>query len=159
MQRDSKAHRRFQEKIASSDADVCWEWTGTKNNIGYPLFSYQGQMISAVRLAYTLHAAEDIPTAWVVKHTCDNASCVNPDHLYITSRSDMTKEQYRSGQRNPPNQQGAKNPNAKLTEDDVRTIRQRIADGASHATLAAEYGVSKTTISFIRNRKLWAHVD
>ena len=158
MKLDPKAHRRFMDSFESSDADSCWEWTGTKNNAGYPLFSYHGRMVSATKTAYTLYYNQDIPQNWVVTHTCGKVDCMNPNHLYITSRSDMTKEQYLSGQRKLPNQQGAKNPNARLTEDDVHAIRQRKADGATHAELAKEFGVTKTTISFIHNRKLWAHV-
>jgi len=158
MTLDQKAQRRFMDSFDAADSERCWEWTGTKNNLGYPLFSYHGRMISATKTAYTLYYKRNIPKTWVVSHTCDSASCVNPDHLYITSRSDLTKEQYRSGQRKIPDQKGMDNPNARLTEADVRTIRQRKADGATHSELAKEFGVTKTTISFIHNRKLWPHV-
>lgn len=45
---------------------------------------------------------------------------------------------------------------ARLTEIDVRAIR---ASTEKLAPLAARYGVSQSTISAIRHRRLWAHID
>ena len=50
---------------------------------------------------------------------------------------------------------GEANPRAKLTEDDVREIRQ---SKSRHADIAAQYGISKGAVSMIKNRKIWAHV-
>lgn len=44
---------------------------------------------------------------------------------------------------------------AKLTDDDVRAIRQSTGKGRD---LARHYGVSPSVISNVRNRKTWAHV-
>jgi DNA-binding XRE family transcriptional regulator len=158
MKLDQKARRRFMDSFESGDENACWEWRGTKNNAGYPLFSFKGRMISATKTAYSIYYKRKIPKGWVVSHTCHNVACMNPDHLYITSRSDLTKELYESGRMKPANQKGADNPNSKLTEDDVREIRRRKEEGATHMELAEEYGVTKTTISQIYNRKLWSHV-
>lgn len=51
---------------------------------------------------------------------------------------------------------GAGNPNAKLTDDEVRKIRKET--GASNRALAAKYGVSCCTISDIRLRKRWLNI-
>lgn len=49
---------------------------------------------------------------------------------------------------------------AKLTEDDVREIRQRYKEGnITMRELAEEFGVADNTISNIINRKSWKHVD
>ena len=53
-------------------------------------------------------------------------------------------------------QRGEKNPRAVLTEDDVRKIREDYRDNCE---VAWEYGVSNQTISNIRLRKTWKHVD
>lgn len=54
--------------------------------------------------------------------------------------------------------QGAAHLQAKLTDDDVRSIRQQRQDGASCTELAARYGVTKTTISHIARGLTWRHV-
>lgn len=47
---------------------------------------------------------------------------------------------------------------AKLTEIDVRLIRRRVEAGCQQKILAAEYGVTRATISKIVRRVKWAHV-
>lgn len=51
---------------------------------------------------------------------------------------------------------GEKNINAKLAADDVRQIL--LSPDRRSVELAAEYGVSKTTINLIRSRKIWSHI-
>lgn len=53
---------------------------------------------------------------------------------------------------------GEKNPRAKLTEDRVREIRQRIAAGELQIEVAASFGVSVATINKIVHRQTWRHV-
>jgi hypothetical protein len=54
---------------------------------------------------------------------------------------------------------GSRNPRAKLSDDDVRTIRERWGAGATQKSLAREYGVSQTLISYITRRAGWTHVE
>jgi predicted DNA binding CopG/RHH family protein len=49
--------------------------------------------------------------------------------------------------------------NTRLSEDDVRTIRKRLAKGEMGKALAEEYGVHKATISDIKLRKRWADLS
>ena len=48
--------------------------------------------------------------------------------------------------------------NRKLSDDDVRAIRQRLASGSSRAWLAAEYGLSTETVAKIARRDTFRHV-
>lgn len=50
---------------------------------------------------------------------------------------------------------GEMHPHHKLTEDQVRSIRSRKTPLQEEAV---RYGVSITTISYIRNRKTWRHI-
>lgn len=50
---------------------------------------------------------------------------------------------------------GQNNPQSKLTEDDVRAIR---SDPRTHRQMADEYGVTASTIYYIRTRRTWRHV-
>lgn len=52
------------------------------------------------------------------------------------------------------------NLSIKLTEDDVREIRRRYAEGGVlQRELAREFEVSKQLISKIVNRQVWVHVE
>lgn len=48
---------------------------------------------------------------------------------------------------------------AKVTADNVRDIRQRRAAGVLTHVLAAEYGISDSTVKRIVSRRLWAHIE
>ena len=53
---------------------------------------------------------------------------------------------------------GAQHPDAKLTEQQVREIRQQAGEGVSFAALGRQYGVDYTNISQIVRRRTWKHV-
>jgi len=55
-----------------------------------------GKHIKAHRMSYLIHVG-DIPAGKVVMHSCDNPSCVNPDHLSVGSYSDNIQDCVRKG--------------------------------------------------------------
>lgn len=54
---------------------------------------------------------------------------------------------------------GERNPNNKLSPDDVRTIRARVAAGEMHSVVAKDYGVKTCTVSSIVYRRSWKHLN
>jgi hypothetical protein len=71
--------------------------------------------------------------------------------------SDNAQDAIRNGVFHPP--RGSAHGRAKLTEDNVREIRQLYATGNySQLELGLRFGVSKHTISLIVRRKIWKHV-
>ena len=53
---------------------------------------------------------------------------------------------------------GSRHGRSKLTEELVTVIRSQLASGERVGDLAIRYGVSQTTISFIKARRNWRHV-
>lgn len=53
---------------------------------------------------------------------------------------------------------GIKHPLAKLTETDVRIIRELSSDGWPYHFIAREYGVTVSSIHLIVKRKQWSHI-
>ena len=53
---------------------------------------------------------------------------------------------------------GEGNPRAKLTDQKVRELRTRRAEGVTYRKLAAEFSVSDVSACSAVNRKTWAHV-
>jgi hypothetical protein len=90
----------------------------------------------------------------VVRHTCDNRSCVNPNHLEIgTQRDNINDKVERNRQA-----KGQTHGRVKLTEDEVREIKVLLGFGITHRTLATQYNVHKTCISFISSGRTWRHI-
>jgi len=54
---------------------------------------------------------------------------------------------------------GENNPSAKLTEDDVRSIRNLHSEGSTQSDIARRFNVSLSTVHLIVHRKKWKHID
>lgn len=85
-------------------------------------------------------------------HTCDNPPCCNPAHLRCGTQKENIEDKYTKGREDP--RSGGRNHMAKLTGQQVAEIRSRVACERG-VDLAREYGVSKATISEIKNRRHW----
>ena len=128
----------------------CWEWVGTRRR-GYGMLSHGNKTVSAHRIAYAAYHGP-IPSGMVVRHTCDNPSCINPDHLCHGTQQDNVMDRDARGRRDVKGEQVG---TAKLTEADVLDIRASVLPGTA---LAEKYSISPSTISLIKTGKSWKHV-
>jgi len=148
-----KARQRFNRFWVARESG-CHEWTGYKTSLGYGMF-WLGKVVSAHRAAWMLHKGE--PPTKHVCHSCDNPSCVNPDHLFLGTHQDNMRDM-RAKSRGPAPLPGSKNPQAKLHESQIPFIRYWLLIGHSQAKVADAFGVSERLINMIAHRKAWAHV-
>lgn len=81
---------RFEANVRRTE--TCWEWTGTRNDYGYGMFSVGGVARRAHRLAWERANAAEVPEGMCVLHRCDNPPCVNPDHLWLGTRGDNNRD-------------------------------------------------------------------
>lgn len=130
----------------------CWEWQGPTNNRGYGVIGRGGRgagMVLVHRVVWSfLHGP--IPDGLCVCHHCDYRRCVRPSHLFSGTPADNSRDMVEKARK----ERGEDHHNAKLTVDDVRSIRLRLA-GCRQRTLAAEYGVSEVCISNIKSGARW----
>ncbi len=137
----------------STAASPCIEWQGWRNRAGYGYRRFEGKTRLAHRVAYANHHGLLLPALGgkVVRHTCDNPACVNPEHLLLgTQRDNMNDVIARQ------RVAGERNGYAKLTAEQVRAIRTAYqAGGISQRTLGTRYGVAQTTIGFIVRGVSW----
>lgn len=144
---------RFEDKVYYG-LDGCWYWIGHINRKGYGAFRYRGKMDKSHRVSFILYKGE-ISNGLCVLHTCDNPSCVNPDHLFLGSNADNVIDKVSKNRQHRPI--GERHPKARLTTNQVLNIR------ANHGLvkgkdLAKKYGVSVDYIFEIWARKSWTHI-
>lgn len=139
----------FWKRVAKAGPDDCWLWQSNIQSKGYGRF---GQRL-AHRIAYELHTGID-PKEMFVCHTCDNPPCCNPSHLFLGTAQNNSDDMKAKDRQNKA--RGEKAGRALLTENDVIAIRNSLE---THVTLAAQYGVSQSTIAHARTAKNWKHLS
>lgn len=91
-----------------------------------------------------------------VCHKCDNPSCVNPEHLFVGTRSENMFDMYSKNRHKRGCSKGEMFvKKTKLTNEKVRQIRN---SDLPRGDLAIAFDVSKQVISQIRNFITWKHV-
>ena len=135
--------------LAVTKGDDCWLWTRSVNNMGYGMIYVDGKLRTAHRVAWTFTYGP-IPDKAFVLHRCDNPRCVRPAHLFLGNQIDNMGDCSKKGR--------ARSGSAKLTPDDVRTIRARYAAGEGISALARAYGMWPMPIHSLVHGKTWKHV-
>jgi hypothetical protein len=149
-------------------ADGCWEWQRARDSKGYGQTHLRGfprrKRFRAHRVAWEL-VNGPIPPGLLVLHRCDNRACVRPEHLFLGTDGDNIRDAMRKGRLHgiaigvgASDNRGSRHGMAKLTEDDVRLMRQMLAEGATGQAMVRRFGVSPATVSVIRNRIRWRHI-
>lgn len=86
---------RFWSKVDIAADTACWNWLGARNNVGYGLMSKtkngQTKESLAHRIAWVLCFGK-IYGDLEVGHKCAKRLCVNPSHLYLSTRAENLKE-------------------------------------------------------------------
>ena len=142
---------RFFEKVNKREG--CWIWTGSviKKDHPYGRLWYKNRKFLAHRISWVLHYGE-IPKGMWVLHKCDNPLCVNPDHLFLGTRSDNVRDAVKKGRAFIPLLRGEQHPMHKLTKLQAEEIRR--APGSQRA-IGRKFGICQFVVCAIKNNKLW----
>lgn len=146
---------KFESKYIPEPNTGCWLWTGYVVRGSYGQICYKGIKSYAHRMSYFIFKGE-IPKGLDVCHSCDQPSCVNPDHLFAGTEKDNMQDMVRKGRQGKV--KGELCGNSKLTNKQVERIKQRLSLRESGRAIAREYGVAETCISAIKNKLTWKHI-
>jgi hypothetical protein len=153
--------QRYEAKVDRlTTPDGCHPWiAGRTAGRRYGIFTGElGQVVYAHRWAWE-HYVGPIPEGQECLHGCDNPLCqrIHPNHVHIGTQQDNVDEMF-SRNRQPP-RHGEANSRSKLTELEVRSIRERYAKGdISQRELAQTYGVHHSAIYRIIHHKRWDYL-
>lgn len=159
--------------------DTCWEWAASKTGSGYGALMRARKAISAHRFAFEMRYGP-IPDDMDVLHTCDNPPCCRNDdegtyevngilllrfgHLFLGSSETNMHDKIRKGRQNidairtnTPTRRGQDHPLAKLTWEQVRSIRAIEWTGkhGEKAIVARHYRISQTNLGDILSNRTW----
>jgi len=135
---------RFLRYVRPGLSTECWLWKGSLNSNGYGQIYIDGRPKGAHVLSYLLYRGE-VPSGLWVLHTCDVPTCVNPDHLWLGTNADNSRDRAlkrRCYQR-------------KLTDSQVLEVHRCTESACS---LARRFGVSPAAISAVRRKRSLVHV-
>lgn len=131
----------------------CLRWPFTTDNAGYAVIWNEGRQARAYRLMCELRWGPPPSPSHLAAHRCGcgKLGCIAPTHLYWATPKQNKADELVHGTRN----RGEKRWNAKLTEADVREIRN-LQGYLLPRQIADLFNVSRRQVAMIHNRKSWA---
>lgn len=140
--------------IRSEDPDKCWGWL-PGNWPRYPTLSVFARPIHIHIFSYFIHKG-DISEGLVVRHSCHNMKCSNPNHLSLGTHKDNSQDMVEAGRQS----KGVKNGWSSINDHIAGVIKylyfvekMRIVD------INKRLGVSTRTISTVVNNRNWIWVE
>ena len=138
---------------------LCIDHGKRGNSKGYATISHRNKTVIQHRLVYTKH--HNLPyeaiTGKVIRHTCDNSRCINPEHLLIGTALDNVRDRQERNRQS----KGEEHPASKLTEDAVMYIVKHYQRGCKtfgSAGLAKKFNVSSRTVLAASRGETWGHL-
>ena len=139
----------------------CLIWTKAMQSPGYGVLRVGHRNLLAHRASWLLTNG-DIQPGLCVLHRCDNPACIDPDHLFLGTRTDNSIDKIKKGRQGRGDKmahKGATNGRAKLNDEQVLLIRKIYREGGvTHRELAKEFGVAHSLIGRIVLCLAWRHL-
>ena len=125
----------------------CWDWTGYKSQGRSFIQKSKRIKFYSNRVSWELHFGK-IPLGINVLHKCDNGICSNPDHLFLGTQLDnsrdcaLKKRVFRQ----------------KLSKDEVIKIRDLLKTNLPNKIIAIMFKISPSTICDIKYNRSWSYI-
>lgn len=119
----------------------CFLWSRTVNSVDRPVVSVAGKYVLVSRFL------TDAPAGSIVRHTCDNGLCVNPDHLIVGTQKENIADCIARGRKtDPPRMLRGVHPNTKIRPEMIGKIVRMRDSGVSTDRIAEEIGCSGSIV-------------
>ena len=160
----NRGRRPLSERLAARLVRAeggCLEWQGWRGTYGHgQIMAEDGRVIGTHVAAWTLENGP-VPEGHVIRHSCDNPPCCNPDHLLSGTPAENVQDAVERGRV----ARGAQLPHYKLTDEQVAEIRRRHDPEAypsrrrgnqrrsNTPELAAEFGIAESYLRQLVRRE------
>lgn len=150
---NEKVVTRFNDKIKKNE-NGCTEWTAAKDKDGYGRFQVggrEGKKEYAHIWSYEFHNNTNVKEGNKVCHTCDNPSCIDPNHLFEGTQQENMLDASLKGRMST----SIRDRSAKLSDEEallVKTSNRPIKE------LAKDFNLSKVSIYNLRSGKTYKHI-
>jgi hypothetical protein len=147
-----KPARTFEESLqlilknVDNNDKNCWIWRGHRRK-KFGTIYLRNREIAVHRIIYEKFKGP-IPKGLLIRHTCNNSLCCNPEHLIAITSEELGEINKKNG--TVYRSIGEKSGMHKLTSEQVLKIRE---DPRKLLDIARDYGVVKSTVSMIKNKK------
>jgi hypothetical protein len=135
--------------IDENECHICTSHTFNLSN--YYKTTVNGKQCSIHRYLYIQKYGE-IPKGLVIRHKCNNPKCINIEHLQIGTHADNVQDRVNHNR----SAIGENNGRAKLTEENVKYIRQH--SELNNTFLGKKFGVNRCLIREIKKGNFWKHI-
>ena len=133
----------------------CHLFMGHRNHDGYARISKDGKLVFVHREVFK-NSNPEIEITGVIMHSCDTPNCINPEHLRHGTQLENVRDMKQKERGNYLH--GSQQSQAKLNEEDVKIIKEKLAIGVTSARLARDFNVSDAAIRNIKMGRRWTHV-
>lgn len=138
----------------SLERDDCIIWPFGCSKAGYPMV-WDGEKMVYGHSEICRRAHGPRPPGTESAHSCGNRSCINKRHLRWATPKANCADKEKHGTNTRPDCRGELNWAAKLSEIDVRAIRE---SDLSSRQIAPLYGITHGYVRLLRRREKWAHI-
>ena len=156
---------KFMERVfVVTEGSGCWLWTGNLSASGRPVIRFPGESRKRYAAPVALELfKEPAPPLRFALHTCHNALCVNPNHLYWGTKKQNAKDMIDAGRHRWNNATiGAKGmscPASRFTDTDIIEMRRlHWQEGESYAAIGRQFHVNSGRVHNICTGKRWGHL-
>lgn len=150
----------------------CWNCVShSAKDDAYPRIVIDKKSWNISRYVYTVHHGP-IPHGFVIRHTCDNRLCINPEHLILGTQLDNIKDMIDRGRHYKINGTGKrltnyskrrkkKKPNKfgkihkRLTEEEAKKIKHSTK---TPRELSFEFGITVAAVRNVQRGISWTNI-
>lgn len=134
----------------------CWEWQGWAIG-GYGRIRVGATRKMVHRVSFE-HFVGPIPNDLCVCHKCDNPICINPDHLFLGTRTENNSDKTAKGRQSRGEKHGMAvlaNRRHKFGSAIAIQVREAYSRIGNQYLVAEQFGMSQANVSLIINQKRW----